>query len=65
MSEWHAGKYRADCIIAEAPGELAHWLDRARQDRAQWRTRLFDRRKRHFLNGFIAALETHLKRSAN
>jgi|GEM_PF-3172853 len=61
MSAYKAGITRAELIILRAPTETEYWLERARLARKRWETRLFRWRKRRFLNGFIAELESFLK----
>jgi len=60
MSAYKAGISRAELIILRAPTETEYWLERARLARKRWETRLFRWRKKQFLNGFIAELESFL-----
>ena len=53
------GLRQARNVVRKAPGAVAYWLARARKSRRRPRTWLFDWKKRRFLSGFIAGLETH------
>lgn len=55
------GFRQAQRVAAKEPGAVNYWLARARRGRRRWKTRLFDWKKRRFLDGFILSLETHLK----
>jgi hypothetical protein len=55
---FHKGFRQADRVAEKEPHLVAYWLDRARRGRRRWRTRLLDWKKRRFLDGFIARLES-------
>lgn len=61
MTERDEGRHAAGSVIDGPPGAVQDWLAKAKHDRGRWRTRLFDPRKKRFLDGFIAAIESHLR----
>jgi hypothetical protein len=60
------GFYQGESVVArEGTDGATYWLDRATRGRQRLRTRLFDRKKRHYLDGFIARLRQHLEHQAH
>lgn len=66
MNEHFDKGYRqAERVADKGSAEVAYWLVRAHHGRRRWRTRLFDWKKRRFLDGFISCLERHRENSAS
>jgi len=63
MKRYDYGVRRASDVVRMSPEYVDYWLDRARKGRVRWTTRLFLRRKRAFLDGFIDGLEAHLEQA--
>lgn len=60
MRDYEMGRRQAFLLITKAPDDASSCLARARLSRGRWATRLFNRPKREFLDGFISGLEFHL-----
>lgn len=59
-TQFDKGLRRAKEVARKQPDKAAYWLRRAMASRRRWTTRLFNPRKRRFLDGFIAGLNVHL-----
>lgn len=59
MRSFENGRHQAEVLIARTPAEVGYWLERARRGRRRLTTRLFNPRKKQYLEGFISALEAY------
>lgn len=62
MPQFQRGLHEADRLASRAPEDVEYWLGRALRGRRRWKTRLFDRKKLRFLDGFVAGLEAYLQK---
>ncbi|AGA26737.1 hypothetical protein [Singulisphaera acidiphila] len=60
MTPYYEGTSEAEHLIRGTPELVEAWLKKAKQDRSRLTTRLFQRQKKEFLDGFISGLERHL-----
>jgi hypothetical protein len=59
MPQFYRGNREAASLIDRAPQRVGSRLEKALRDRRSWKTRLFQREKARFLDGYIARLEGH------
>lgn len=62
MVDFKKGAREAEILLARAPEKVEAALSRARDSRARWSIRFFNKTKRRFLDGFIGRLEEHQRR---
>jgi|GEM_PF-3367223 len=64
MTPFYEGESEAVHLIRSVPELAGAWLAKAKRDRSKVLTRLFQPRRRQFLDGFITTLEIFLRRES-
>src|SRR4051794_17575716 len=61
MPQCYRGTREAEYLIDREPEGVRLRLERALRDRRRWKTRLFQREKSRFLDGYIARLVSYME----